>query len=102
MNLSLILAAFWVVMAVLCFTYDLRLWGVNISAGWLALVLAGYNLVRWWARRSASQRARELEQAASHRPGRREPEERERNPDFIFDEPPAGPPPGAPPAPPAP
>jgi hypothetical protein len=90
MNLSLILAAFWVVMAVVAFSYDLRIWGINIPAGWLALVLAGYNLVRWWARRSAGQRAREAEQAAQRRPTRREPAdaERERNPDFIFDEPP--------------
>jgi hypothetical protein len=95
----LIMAAAWLVGGVAILVADppdlrMRLGGVNLSAGWAALVLAAYNLVRWWSLRSSYQRRRAAEEMARHRPGRRRGEpEPERNPDFVFDDPPAEKPP---------
>jgi hypothetical protein len=63
--------------------------GTNVSLGWAALLLAAYNLVRWWSQRSARLRQQAAEEIERHRPQRRRGEpEPERNPDFIFDDPP--------------
>src|SRR5262245_37088528 len=74
----------------------MRFGGVSFSGGWVALVLALYNLARWWGRRSYRQAQREAErQAEERRQAHRETERAERqeapNPDFDFsDRPPPG------------
>jgi hypothetical protein len=90
----LILAGMWLVLGVAILITDapnLRLtrFGLDISSGWIALLFAAFSALRWWSFRSAYQRRRAAEEMRRHRParghGRPEPE---RNPDFIFDEPP--------------
>jgi hypothetical protein len=95
----LLLAVVWLVLGVAILVTDppnlhLRLGGFDFSAGWIALLFAGYDLARWWGLRSAYLRRRAAEEMERHRPPRRpagEPEP-ERNPDFIFDDPPPEPP----------
>jgi hypothetical protein len=43
------------------------LFGTGISAGWLALVLALYNLARWWGIRSAVAQRRRAQEAEKQR-----------------------------------
>jgi hypothetical protein len=58
----LILAVFWLLTGVLLLAWDwwypglspYRLPGTELSLGWLALLLSLYNIVRFWARRSAA------------------------------------------------
>ncbi len=97
----LVMAVVWLVLGVAILVTDppgLRLtrFGLDVSAGWFALLLTGYDLARWWGLRSASLRRRAAEKMEQQRPARRttEPPESERNPDFIFEDP-------APPAPPS-
>ena len=91
---NLILACMWLVLSAALFIVDpkdLRLTrvGLDISLGWITLLLTAWNAVRWWGLHSAYQRRRATEELERHRrsPRRAEPEQ-ERNPDFIFDEPP--------------
>ena len=91
----LVMAAGWLLLGVAILVTDppalhLHLGGLDFSAGWIALLFAGYDLARWWGVRSAYLRQRAAEEMERHRTPRRrtdEPEQ-ERNPDFIFDEPP--------------
>jgi hypothetical protein len=64
--------------------------GNRVPSGWAALLLAVYCGVRWWGLRSAYIRRGAAEEMERRRPPRRRPDEPEpeRNPDFIFDEPP--------------
>jgi hypothetical protein len=86
-----LMAVMWLVLGVAVLVTDppgMRIPGINISAGWAALVLAAYNAVRWWSLRS-DRRRRAAAEIERHRRARRPVEpEAERNPDFIFDEPP--------------
>jgi heme exporter protein D len=62
-----------------------------VSVGWLALALAGYNVIRWWVSRSleANRRLLAAERERREREKRRKSAEpRERNPDFDFGPPP--------------
>jgi hypothetical protein len=107
MNLNLIFAVAWLIVAALIFVLrpeqlSLRIGGIPFSAGWVALVLALYNMARWWSTRSARrQRAAERE-ALAQRFRRHRNEERqepvEPDPNFNFGEPPpsqgGAPPPG--------
>ena len=72
--MNLFLALIWLVCAVVLLAYEhyigetrfrLHMGDTSFSAAWLMLVLAVYNLVRWWSSRSyrAEQRAAELAQA---------------------------------------
>jgi hypothetical protein len=89
------MAVGWLVLGVALVVTDppnlhLRLFGLDFSAGWIALLFAGYDLARWWGLRSAHLRRRAAEDMQRHRAPRRpsgEPEP-ERNPDFVFDDPP--------------
>jgi hypothetical protein len=71
MTLNLFLAIFWVVVAGFFFTVTPPIaggadWSVlwtRPSPGWLALVLAIYNLVRWWAGRASDKRRRKQRDA---------------------------------------
>jgi hypothetical protein len=107
MNLSLILVVFWVVVAAGIFILDppqlrIRIGDSSFSSGWVALFLALWNMLRWWSYRSARARneaAVQTEQRLRRHERPAEDSAPERNPDFIFDEPPAperkdAPPPG--------
>jgi hypothetical protein len=97
MFLNLILAVFWVVIGTALFMWkwfdpqapDFRIgWLGGISLGWVAVFLALYNVVRWAAVYYASKR-RVAHQATGQIPKRRRstPLDRERNPDFDFNDP---------------
>ena len=98
MHFSLILAGFWGIVGVVLLAADppalrLRVGPDTFSAAWPAFLLAAWNVVRWWGRRGAARRRQDLREAALRRErARRErdvpPEER--NPDFVFDDPPHG------------
>jgi hypothetical protein len=105
MSLNLIACAFWLVLASAIFITGLATgnWYLNIhlgdfpafSSGWLALLLALYNLARWWSIRSY-RRQRQAEQEALAQRFHRHREERAESaqppdPNFNFTEPPAGP-----------
>ena len=103
--MNLLLAIIWLLCAVVLLAYEyyigetrfrLRIGDTSFSGAWFMLVLAAYNLVRWWSTRShrAEQRAKELAEA------KREWERRRRNsepahppdPNFNFtDQPPPQP-----------
>jgi hypothetical protein len=93
-TLHLIMAVVWLVLGVAILLTDppqlhFQFGGLDFSAGWAALVLAAYDAVRWWSLRSTYLRRRADEDLERRRPERRPDEpERERNPDFIFEEPP--------------
>jgi hypothetical protein len=97
----LIMAFVWLVLGVAILSTDppdlhFRFGGLDFSAGWVALVFAAYDAVRWWSLRSAALRRCAAEELERHRPPRRAGEpEPERNSDFIFDEPPQEKPPGS-------
>jgi hypothetical protein len=100
--MNLFLALFWLACAALLLLYEQLLGGgrsrihvgeTSISYVWLMLVLALYNLMRWWSSRSARATQRALQQDRTGREWRRrlrsiEPP-LERDPNFNFtDEPP--------------
>jgi hypothetical protein len=98
--MNLFLALLWFLGGIALLAYDringdvrLRISGTDLSFGWLLLVLAAYNLVRWWSLRSyrMEQQAR-AQQAAQARFSRAAPRERRDeppDPNFNFtDEPP--------------
>ena len=65
------MAAFWLIVAAGLFVWKWRgpdnaawnLRGTDFSLGWVALLLALYNVARWWSRRSAVRRSRSLREA---------------------------------------
>jgi hypothetical protein len=91
----LIMTAVWLVMGIAIVVTDppsLRLtrFGLeHVSAGWVALIFAAYDGVRWWSLRSAYRRRQAAAEIERRQPERRPASPQgERNPDFIFDEPP--------------
>jgi|SRR6516164_2745273 hypothetical protein len=101
MNLNLIFALGWLVAAAAIFfvgdpRLSIRLPGLPpFSSAWLALLLALYNIARWWSRRSARrQRQAEREALAQRFQRHREEEGRppvEPDPNFQFDDAPRPP-----------
>jgi hypothetical protein len=99
--LHLFLALCWLAVGVALLTWrwfgrgelDLNIFGSGISLGWFALVLAVYNLARWWSSRSyAIRRQQAIEEAwrRQHRSTIHERPPATPDPNFIFtDEPPA-------------
>lgn len=93
-TIHLIMAAVWLVLGIAVLVTDppsLRLtsFGLNASGGWVALIFAAYDGIRGWGLRSAYQRRRAAEELERRHPERRPAAPPgERNPDFIFDEPP--------------
>jgi hypothetical protein len=99
---NLILAGIWLVIGVSLLALDylhpgagmsFRIGETDISLGWVALALVGYNLLRWYGRRSALLARRQREFMAQAR----ELADRDRkfresgrvpDPNFMFDEPP--------------
>jgi hypothetical protein len=67
--MSLVLGIIWLLIGVVllawhAFTNDPRMrlpFAGNLSLGWLALVLAAYNFVRWWSQRALQQEQRRLQ-----------------------------------------
>jgi len=103
MNYNLIAAILWFVAGVVLMTFqarypDNRWFTINLgeyglSSGWLALLLAMYNVARWYSTRAAAQQRR-LEAAARpvHRPEERVPPAGQApDPNFDFSRPPPGP-----------
>jgi hypothetical protein len=96
--INLILAFFWLAVAIGLFV--LQKTGneglVPLPLHVLALVLALYNLVRWWSLRVAAAQRREGEQMF-RKPSLRRASDDNVNPDpnFVFTEPPPGPAPSA-------
>src|SRR5260370_24863291 len=91
----LVMASVWLILGVAILLADppgLRLtrFGLDVSVGWFALLLTGYDLARWWSLRSTYKRRRAAEKTEQHRPARRPADtaDSERNPDFIFGDPP--------------
>ncbi|MGE3803596.1 MAG: hypothetical protein AB7K24_02865 [Gemmataceae bacterium] len=69
MYINLMMAGFWVAIGVTMLIYHrlnpqapLEILGTGISAGWLAIFLALYNVARWW---SAASYVKEKEAAES-------------------------------------
>jgi hypothetical protein len=97
--MNLILGILWLGIAIAIFAHDYstgevrwRIVGLNISLGWVVLLLAAYNFVRWYGQRAMreDQEAIRLAHEARHRHvPRREREPREPDPTFDFgDKPP--------------
>jgi hypothetical protein len=67
--INLILAFVWLGLGLFLVTWHwlhpedraLRIWNSDISLGWFAIVLALYNLIRWWIHRSYLRRLRATE-----------------------------------------
>lgn len=102
-NLSFALAVVWLAFAVgllvwHAWTGDPRLrlpvGGSDLSLGWAALVLALYNLVRWWSTWSYQKQRREMEEGQQRREKERQPARRESepipDPNFRFTDLPPG------------
>lgn len=102
MNPNLFMAAFWLCLGVALIVYHwlnpdepfLRLRFFDFSPGWLAVLMAAYNLVRWWSSRSYDYDRVFEEKAESRRNRSRystiRPEEEPPDPNFDFSkEPPA-------------
>ncbi len=78
--MNLVLALVWLAAGIAALAYDylgpglgLRIIGTNLSIGWLLLVMALYNLARWWSQYSAQTSRQDLHQTRSryrhvHRP----------------------------------
>jgi hypothetical protein len=91
MSLHLVLAMFWFVVGAAMLVglwlrpdaAGLRFGGDGVPLGWVALLFAAYNVVRWWGRRRAPS-------PVSTVPRRREAgpaEDREPRPEFDFSRP---------------
>ena len=97
--LYLALSVIWATVAVGLFTYyAMRQPGqTTLWLGGLAVLMALYDLVRWWGWRTLRNQRRDLDRGRlHHRPLHRPGDDREPDPTFRFTEQPAEPPPGAP------
>lgn len=92
MNFNLVLACLWLAAGIGVLVYEAvtgkltyRVLDTNISIGWLILLLALYNLARWWSVRSseASRRAAWQMESMRHR-SRADERRRDEPPDPNF------------------
>ena len=96
---NLYLAGIWLLLGVGLLAYEQLVPGavapkipyVECSYGWLAIALAGYNLLRSWGRRNTSKAEQQRQDTKSRAELARRDREfrdsgRERDPNFIFDE----------------
>jgi hypothetical protein len=90
---NLTMACLWLFVGLLLFKNTSEanyIHGTTISLGWPALAIAVYNVVRFWQRRSAWNRAKEEEEQEQARQMRHAKDrEAERNPDFMFEDEPS-------------
>jgi hypothetical protein len=111
MNINLFMAMFWLLLGLGLVIYHwmfpheqfLRMRFIDISPGWLIMILAVWNLLRWWSAKAAERDRRYEEDAIYQRQKRRQGEPRREeeapNPDLDFTRPTptegeSGPPPG--------
>ena len=98
-HINLILAGFWAIVGLVLFWPGwmipgqdvVYLPGTKLPLGWIALVLAAYNVVRWRLQSGESRRQRAWQEAMTelHRRRRRQDVTTEPDPNFMFtDEPP--------------
>jgi hypothetical protein len=101
MNLNLFMAIFWLVIGAGLVIYHtlypdeqaFRLRFIDVSPGWLILVLALWNVVRWWGARAAEKDRQFHEQLAFQRQRKhyeelaRKEEKPVVNPEFDFSKP---------------
>jgi hypothetical protein len=101
MSINLFMAMFWLLLGLGLVIYHtmfpgeqfLRMRFLDISPGWLIMVLAVWNLIRWWSLRQAEKDRQYEEDLAYKRQRRHEGEpKRERveeppNPEFDFNRP---------------
>lgn len=68
MNLYLVMSLFWLLLGVglILFFPEVSILNTDYSAGWLVLVLAFYNLFRWWSVRMYVKDRRHEEEAGRH------------------------------------
>lgn len=98
-QINLILAIVWAGMAfVIFFVHPTggKQAGFPVSIGWLAVLFALYNLVRWWGTQVSGGRGIPKRSDWKRPPIRRPGDNREPDPQFMFNEPP---PPEEPPPP---
>lgn len=101
--MNLFFALLWLAAAIGLFAYDFAtgqvrftIRGLNISAGWLLLLLAGWNFVRWYSVRAQRAELEALRTAHEARQRHSRVREMPAEPDPTFDfsdrppEPPAG------------
>jgi hypothetical protein len=100
MNINLFLAVFWLLLGLGLVIYHaiypheqfLRMRFLDISPGWLIMILAMWNIVRWWSTRKIERDRRYDEEMTYQRQRRRQGERSERgeeapNPEFDFSRP---------------
>ena len=95
--LYLALAVIWGTVAVALFVYHAmgRPGQMTLYLAGLAVLMALYDLVRWWGWRTLRNQRRDLQGSRlPHRPLRRPGDDREPDPTFRFTDQPAEPPPG--------
>lgn len=86
-QINLILAFAWVAMAVVIFTLDPdkgEREGFPFSMAWIAVLFAGYNLVRWWSIQMSGSRAKPKQGDWRRPPTRRAGDDRMPDPTFDF------------------
>ncbi len=88
MIFNIILAGFWLVVALGLFLYPwlhpqgarLNIGNTGIPFAWVAVFFACYNMLRWWLTRVRRRDQEVMDQVS----GRRRRPSKERNPDFDF------------------
>jgi hypothetical protein len=96
MNINLFMAIFWMVLGAGLVGYHwmypgetfLRLRGTDLSPGWLIMILAAWNVIRWWSA-LAAEKDRKMQENLTYERQRRHgslPVTREEapNPEFDF------------------
>jgi hypothetical protein len=89
MSVNLILAVFWLVLALGLFIYSafnpdaarVDFLNSGISIAWVALFLSAYNVLRWWLVRGQRREEDRLRRAQKQS----QPREKEANSDFDFE-----------------
>lgn len=92
----LFLAFFWGVLGITWLVWqrldpnagDLMVRWTNVSAGWFALALALYNLVRWWSRRTQTRQGESWDANMSRRRFSAVKPRETPDPNFEFQSPP--------------
>lgn len=94
--INLFLAFFWLILgSVLLYRFyfgegdrmHLTILQTRISLGWLALLLAFYNVARWWGQRLTDRDRQAIARAAVHPHPPHEQSDDSPNPDFDFNKP---------------
>ncbi len=90
-QINLILAVVWAGMALVVFFVDPsggKRPGIPVSIGWLGILFALYNLVRWWGLQVSGNQTVPGRSDWKRPPTRRPGDDRDPDPTFMFDDPP--------------